>query len=219
MSEEETNRIVGELFKMLGNFEGSQMPDWQKKLGVAALAIKVYPEAKKYLLAHGRTREQLKAMPALQVVLLYYVDEYDQIKDDTLKWMNVAPWEARAGLDKVDKKIRAKTVPSNILVRLLLPAVSRVYEAQIRIERAADYLRCAEALRMYAATHDGKPPAKLEDVNLPLPLDPYTGQSFDKFYKVEANGTAVFEDSAAAESCLRRWDDASSFYPNIEYVD
>ena len=46
---------------------------------------------------------------------------------------------------------------------------------------------------MYAATHDGKAPEKLEDVKLPLPLDPYTGQGFGKFYKVMADGTAVFE--------------------------
>jgi hypothetical protein len=96
-------------------------------------------------------------------------------------------------LNKVDKDIRAEGVPGNILVRLLLPAVNKVYEARMRIERAADYLRCAEAIRMYAGTHDGKAPAKLEDVKLPLPLDPYTGQTFDKFYKVEADGTGVFE--------------------------
>ena len=56
MSAEQTDRIVAELFKILGNLEGLQMSDWQKKLGVAALAIKVYPEAKRYLLAHSKPR-------------------------------------------------------------------------------------------------------------------------------------------------------------------
>jgi hypothetical protein len=193
MSEEETNQIVADLFKTLSSLEGSQMPDWQKKLGVAAVAVKVYPEARKYLLERGRKPEQLDAMPAMQVVLLYYVGEYDEIKDEILKWMNVAPWQAQAGLDNVSKGIRAQGAPGNLLVRLLMPAVEKVYEAHVRIERAADYLRCAEALRMYAATHDGKAPEKLDDVKLPLPLDPYTGQGFDKFYKVMADGTAVFE--------------------------
>ena len=41
MSAGQTDRIVAELFKILGNLEGLQMSDWQKKLGVAALAIKV----------------------------------------------------------------------------------------------------------------------------------------------------------------------------------
>ena len=84
-------------------------------------------------------------------------------------------------------------VPGNLLVRLLIPAINKVYESRVRVERMADYLRCAEALRMYAATHDGKAPEKLEDVKLPLPLDPSTGQGFGKFYKALPDGTAVFE--------------------------
>jgi hypothetical protein len=195
VSEEEMNKIVSELFDILANLEGSgsKASDWQKKLAAAAIALKVYPDAKKYLLEHGRKAEQLDAMPASQVVLLYYVDDYDQNKDDILKWMNVSPWEARAGLEATMKKIRELGPTHNPIVSLLLPAVAKVYEARVRIERQADYLRCAEALRMYAATHDGKAPGKLEDVKLPLPLNPYTGEGFDKYYKVEADGTAVFE--------------------------
>jgi hypothetical protein len=193
MSEEETNKIVSDLLKIMGDLEGSRTPDWEKKLGVAALAIKVYPEARKYLLEQGRKPEQLDAMPALQVVLLYYVDDYEQIKDDVLKWMNVAPWDARVGLDAEAKKIRELGPIRNPIVTLFLPAIIGVYGARVRIERTADYLRCAEALRMYAATHEGKAPAKLADVKLPLPLDPYSGEGFGKFYKVEADGTAVFD--------------------------
>jgi hypothetical protein len=193
ISEEEMNKIVNELFKFLSNLEGTQMPDWQKKLGIAALTLKVYPDAKKYLLAHGRKAEQVEAMPASQVVLLYFVGDYDQLKDEILKWMNVPPWDALAGLDATAKKIRDLGPTHNPIVTLLLPAVAKVYEARVRVERMADYLRCAEALRMYASTHDGKAPEKLEDVKLPLPLDPATGQGFGKFYKVLADGTAVFD--------------------------
>ncbi len=193
MSQEEINQLVGELFKILANLEGTQASDWQKKLAAAALAVKVYPDARKYLVEQGRKPEQLDAMPAMQVVLLYLVDDYDQTKDDILKWMNVAPWEAQAGMDATAKRIRDLGPTHNPIVSLLIPAISKVYEARARIERNVDYLRCAEALRMYAATHDGKAPEKLQDVKLPLPLDPYTGQGFDKFYKVEPDGTGVFE--------------------------
>jgi hypothetical protein len=193
MSEEETNKIVSELFKIWSDLEGSQLSDWQKKLAIAALAIKVYPEARKYLLEQGRKPEQLDAMPTLQVVLLYYVDTYDQVKDEFLKWMNVPPWEARKGMEATANKVRAIGPTGNPIIALLIPTINKVYDARVRIERTADYLRCAEALRMYAATHDGKAPEKLEDVKLPLPLDPYTGQGFDKFYKIMADGTAVFE--------------------------
>jgi len=193
LSEEDANRIIAELYKDWGAYIGQDVPDWQRKLGAAALVLKAYPDAKKYLKKQGRTDEQVDAMPAAQVVLLYFVGQYDKIKDDFLKWMNVPPWQARAGMMEAEKEVRALGPNGNPIISLLMPAVEKVYEARIRIERTADYLRCAEALRFYAAAHDGKPPEKLEDVKLPLPVDPNTGESFGKFYKVDKDGTGVFE--------------------------
>ena len=193
LSQQETNRIVGELYKQWGMYIGQDVPEWQKSLGAAALVLKTYPGAKKYLKDHGRTDEQLDAMPAAQVVLLYFVESYDEVKDDFLKWMNVPPWQARPGMEEAAKRIRAIGPTGNPIIGLMLPAVEKVYEARVRIERIADYLRCAEAIRYYAMTHDGKPPEKLADVKLPLPVDPNTGEGFDKFYSVGADGTAVFE--------------------------
>ncbi len=196
LSEEETGRIVAELYKDLGTLHWLRTcPTGSRKLSARPpLILKAYPDAKKYLKEHGRTDEQMDAMPAAQAVLLYFVEQYDETKDEFLKWMNVAPWEARAGLAEAAKKVRAQGPTANP-IGLLMPAVEKVYEARVRIERMASYLRCAEALRLYAMTHDGKPPAKLEDVKLPLPVDPFTGESFGKCYKVEADGTGVFEVS------------------------
>ena len=130
---------------------------------------------------------RLDAMPAAQVVLLYFVEQYDEIKDDFLKWMNVPPWQARAGLDgggQGDSRFHGAGHRQPDHRRLLLPAVEKVYERP-RPHRAHGRLPALRrALRLYAATHDGKPPEKLEDVKLPLPVDPYTGESFGKFYKV-----------------------------------
>ena len=194
LSEEETNRIVAELTKDWGAYVGQEMPDWQRKLGAAALVLKTYPDAKKYLKDHGWSDERLTAMPAAQVVLLYFVEQYDEIKDDFLKWTNVSPWQARAGMAEADKRLRFQVLPAthNPIIMLLLPAVEKVYDARVRIEYAAGYLRCAEAIRLYTQTHDGKAPEKLEDVKLPLPVDPYTGEGFGKYYTVEKDGTAVF---------------------------
>ena len=193
LSEEDTNRIIAELYKDWGSYIGQDMPDWQKRLGAAGLVLKTYPGAKKYLKEHGRTDEQVDAMPAAQVVLLYFVEQYDEVKDDFLKWMNVPPWQARPGLEEAAKRVRAIGPTGNPIIGLLIPAVEKVYEARVRSERTAGYLRCAEAIRLYAMTHDGKPPEKLSDIKLPLPVDPYTGEAFGKFYSLQADGTAVFE--------------------------
>lgn len=192
LSEEETNRIIAELYKDWGAYNAQDVLEWQRKIVAAGLILKTYPDAKKYMKEHGRSDEQMEAMPAAQAVLLYFVLQYDEVKDDFLKWMNVPPWEARPGMQEAVRRVRAIAPNGNPIIRLM-PAVEKVYDARVRIERTAGYLRCAEALRLYAMTHDGKPPEKLDDVKLPLPVDAYTGEGFGKFYKVQADGTAVFE--------------------------
>ena len=60
-------------------------------------------------------------------------------------------------------------------------------------------LCCVEALRMYAAEHDGKLPARLDDIPLPLPVDPATGKPF--IYKVD--GKTAHLDGAPLDSQIR----------------
>ena len=179
LSEEETNRIIAELYKDWGAYIGQDVPDWQRKIGAAALVLKTYPDAKKYLKEHGWADDRLGAMPAAQAVLLYFVEQYDEIKDDFLKWLNVPPWQARPGMEEAANRVRALGPNGNPIIALLMPAVEKVYDARVRIEHTAGYLRCAEAIRYYAMTHDGKAPAKLDDVKLPLPVDSYTGEGYE----------------------------------------
>ena len=50
-------------------------------------------------------------------------------------------------------------------------------------------MRCIEAIRLYATSHDGKLPATLADIKeVPIPIDPMTGKDFA--YKME-DGKAV----------------------------
>ncbi|HEV3238142.1 MAG TPA: hypothetical protein VGZ25_14225, partial [Gemmataceae bacterium] len=46
--------------------------------------------------------------------------------------------------------------------------------------------------RLYAAEHDGKLPATLEEISMPLPADPFTGKPF--IYKVD-DQTATIKGS------------------------
>jgi hypothetical protein len=59
-----------------------------------------------------------------------------------------------------------------------LPAVQKIRSAQGRLEQRIALLRHVEAIRMHAATNGGKVPAKLADVDVPLPVDPFTGKPF-----------------------------------------
>jgi glutathione S-transferase len=79
------------------------------------------------------------------------------------------------------------------LFRGFLPALQKVRRAQGRLEQRIALLRHVEAIRMYAAAHEGKVPPKLSDVDVPLPLDPFTGKPFR--YEV-IDGVAHYECAA-----------------------
>jgi hypothetical protein len=64
-----------------------------------------------------------------------------------------------------------------------LPRTIELCRARGQLERQIALLRHVEALRLHAAGHDGKLPARLCDTSVPLPVDPYTGKPFD--YTVE----------------------------------
>jgi hypothetical protein len=115
---------------------------------------------------------------------MYEAYSYEYYYDNMAKWFNQPYPIARAGLQRASdefKAARQRTGPSGmILAGLLLPAVERVHEASYRTERKIAGLRCLEALRMYAADHDGQLPERLADIkDVPLPIDPMTGRSFE----------------------------------------
>jgi hypothetical protein len=196
LSEAVVSGIVQDLFNHLSQVGGtSKELSWMQNLGQGLMVMQHYPEARKFLLARGRTAEQVDALPKLQVVFLMFLDQYDRERDDMLKWLSLPPWQARLGLEQVEKQGKPDKQANilSVLGRLLMPALARVYYAQIRTQRYFAALRCVEAVRLHAATNGGKLPARLADIHeIPLPIDPTTGKGFDEYYKVEGN-QAVLE--------------------------
>jgi hypothetical protein len=96
----------------------------------------------------------------------------------------------------------------NILIRKqfekqLKPAHDRVRKMMNHVDRKISALQCIEALRLFAGTHDGKFPDKLNDVTqVTIPDDPVTKKPFS--YKstgseavLELEGTEGSEDRDA----------------------
>ena len=66
------------------------------------------------------------------------------------------------------------------MARLLLSALDRVVSKQNLLDRNIAALRVVEALRIYAAAHNGKLPQKLDEITeVPLPDDPGSGRPFE----------------------------------------
>jgi hypothetical protein len=170
---------------MLSLGDGQQKDPWNLEPLLAAL--RAYPAAKRMLREQGRSAEQIEAMPALQAVFLYEVNQYDLNYDELLKWLGLPYYEAAPQMHRAVQRFGSREgLRSNrsTLARLILPAVEKVVAAPARVERKVAALRCVEALRLYAASHGGRLPEKLEEVSeVPLPRDPWTGKAFN--YRLE----------------------------------
>jgi hypothetical protein len=147
---------------------------------------KVVRAARSRLVEAGHSEEQVQKFPADQVLLLDEKLAYEVTRDDTMKLMKLPAWqfEALAPKPKRPKEVGLRDQASEGLFAFLVPAVIKVRRAQGRLEQGVALLRHVEALRLYAAAHDGKLPAKLSDCGVPLPNDPFTGKPF----RYEADG-------------------------------
>ncbi len=114
------------------------------------------------------------SFPPLQIVLLDEKLTHDVQRDEEFKALALPYWQARAVMDASPPWNKGEKTP---LMELIVTAI-KVKAAQARLDQRIGLLRCVEALRMYAAAHDGKLPAKLDDIRLPLPVDAATGKPF-----------------------------------------
>lgn len=175
-SPQQVEEHVNKLLSLLDEFKDN------RALFVARV-MRDYPEAKKFLLARGRTAEQVEALPVLQAVLLHEIATYDEMYDEIYKYTTLPYREARPGLLAVNKRLKDMAdeggAAGRNLATSLLPSVTKVFGAHARLDRKVAALRCVEAIRCYAAAHDGKVPDRLDDVKeVPVPSDPYTDKPF-----------------------------------------
>lgn len=140
------------------------------------------PAARKYLAeVAGLSAARIDAMPPAEVLLLYMVNYYHELRDEVFKSTYVPFPQSRQLVREADARL--KSVPDTEggrLASMFLPAIPKVLLAQARIERKLAALRAIEALRLHAAAHGGQLPDKLDKVTIvPVPNDPGTGRSFE----------------------------------------
>jgi hypothetical protein len=131
----------------------------------------------KRLLEITTVKDRIEKFSPLQVILLDEKRKYEIRRDENMKLLGLASWQIDAlGGEKRERE-------GDCLFADFLPHVVQARRAQARLEQRLALLRYVEALRLYAAGHDGKLPEKLSEIAVPLPADPFTGKPFD--YKRE----------------------------------
>jgi hypothetical protein len=180
---------------------GEDFEGWKGELAAAAVMAKLYPVAKEALIAGGMERERVEEMPVGQVVAIHTARSVDYAVQEIFK-ISLLPYEeAMERMPQVMERLIKEGVLGPSLsgsaglpiASLLLPAVSNVLQAEIRLASNFAALQAIEAIRMQAAADGGKLPRALADVTVvPVPNNPATGEPFE--YSLDAEtGEATLE--------------------------
>jgi hypothetical protein len=152
-----------------------------KLLEFAAVTTVMAPRAKAVLRSDGWSDEKIDALSPAQLIVVGTAVGYAHYRDEVFKWQSIPFGQGETGRANAEKLLQSETRQREVipLAGLLLPATTKVQQTNVRLERTIAALRIVEALRCYAADHNGKLPERLDDVvELPIPLDPQTGQPF-----------------------------------------
>jgi hypothetical protein len=162
-----------------------KLPDWLPKDCAPedpAAKSPDLPAARQFVArTKGLSADKVGAMPPAQVLLLYIAGVYREDRDDWYCSAYLPYPQAHPMMGAAIKRLREAPVSeAHVPARTLLPGLDRALGAQVRVERNFAALRIIEALRIFAAAHDGKLPNKLSEVTeVPLPDDPATGRPFE----------------------------------------
>jgi hypothetical protein len=174
MSKDQIRRLIAKLDQLR-----SSGPQSKEKLTVRTwLDVRVKDRsalqaARRRLVAAGIPEERLAQFPPDQVFLLDDKREFEVRRDEVVKLMPLPYWQVDALLSR-----KAPAQAPTLLDEGIGNAFVRIRLAQGRVEQRLAMLQHVEALRLYAADHDGALPATLAEIGLPLPVDPFSGKAF-----------------------------------------
>lgn len=200
---DDTSRSADQWRELLHRFwqkvaRGSDLSDMAARPeALTVLSIAGYPMAKQALIQRGRSPEVVEAMPVPQVILIYTLETYEELRDDLFKWFYIPYSETREGIRKAEENLKRSLMEGQEILPVatgLLPAIWVAHEVIARNDREIAGLRTIEALRIYAAMNEGRLPEKLGNLSVPVPVDPFTGRPFD--YQLDGE-TAVLEGPPA----------------------
>jgi hypothetical protein len=195
-SPEEWARLLAhslqDMQRAAGDGVNAQFSDLAMRFGVVGFGLLAYPDAKQRLIDNGMDRAEVERMPVGQVIAVDASREYQRIADQFEKWWYTPFTVARVHGADPDGFLRDRFNGGygRILASLLMPALSKVRDAQVKLDWQLNALQTVEALRMHAA-ETGELPKSLADVKVvPVPLNPVTEKPYA--YRLDGD-TAVLE--------------------------
>jgi hypothetical protein len=178
MSPDQLKKVCTRIDGLLKGLRGAKEGKTRQQLNERRKQPLWIAGAYNHLLDAGLPKERLREFPLDQVILQEEKRVFEISQDEVIKVVKFPYWQMIHLLDEAWRENVQARAQEPALFDPLMPAVHIVCQAQARIEQRLALLQHVEAIRMYAAEHNGKLPAKLSDISVPLPVDPFTGKPF-----------------------------------------
>ncbi|MGA2230774.1 MAG: hypothetical protein ABSH22_07730 [Tepidisphaeraceae bacterium] len=143
----------------------------------------LFPEARPYVIAHKLlSADEADKGPSNHVIGVYLFAKYQEFFDQAYIAARLPYPQAFEALGQAQNRLGphlpGETFPRGNPFMLTDSLISPLF-ALGSLDRDIALHQCVEAIRAYAASHDGKPPQRLEDMtDPPAPPNPLTGQPF-----------------------------------------
>jgi hypothetical protein len=157
-----------------------------------------YPKARDYLINLGWPEKEIQSMAPARVMLLYCAEIWDEILNDYTKWLgiNYSQWPNNYNSNSLSLEKELQNIYKQkeiIPLSKLIPPFEAIVIRHTRFDRDMESLRCIEAIRLYAYSHNGKLPSNLEDIKeVPIPQNPMTGKPFP--YHLDGDTAVLMAD-------------------------
>lgn len=173
----------------LGRIQIYDAPRRINRSQILMWVIENYTKAKNFLVDEGMPPAEVEAMPVAKVILLYSTRAYAIVRDESFKYamlpypvavekMQCGGWSIKTG-EWVERQGRDALAGIISFTDISFSPIIYAKITEARAQRTIAALRVLEALRIYAAAHDGLLPEKLDNVKeVPIPLDPLRGKPF-----------------------------------------
>lgn len=188
---EEWSRLLTDVVVSLDDYVSrSETELLSTQVRMTAMILRSYSFAKRELIAAGYDQQRIEQMPVGQVVAIFARDCHQHVIDECTKPFLVSYEEGNSISSSVQQSLVDEGYisgspnstpmrdPLLINTRLRL-AVEQLREADIRPRRIIASLMVVEAIRMHAATHEGRIPSALDEITVvPVPSNPTNGRPF-----------------------------------------
>jgi len=164
--------------------EGAKLQDKMQKLAKQQL-----PEAL------GFTDAEIKQMSSEELIMRWVYMQYCRIRTQVEPLAFQSPTQVIGAKSKIEAENTALLKSTGVKSSPYLIVLPQGILACRNFERRVKFLQTIESLRDYASKHDGSFPARLADLDLPAPNDPFT----EKPFEYELKGSTARIHQAAIE--------------------